>query len=158
MRGFTIIEMVLYASLLSILLFILVSMLTVILDVRLESEATSSVEQDGRFIIARLAFDIHRASSIIVPSAVGAQESFLQISIDGVNYTYGLAAGNMSITNNNGTDVLNSINTTIPSLTFTRIGNGAKDTIRANVALTSRTRRSGAGFEQRTFQTTLSLR
>lgn len=151
--------MVLYSSLLSILLFILVSMLTVILDVRLESEATSSVEQDGRFIIARLAFDIRRASSIIVPSAVGAQQSSLQILIDGVNYTYGVESGNMTITNNNGTDLLNSVNTTVPSLTFTRIGNAsAKDTIRVNVTLTSRTKRSGAGFEQRTFQTTVSLR
>lgn len=154
--GFTIIEMVLYASLLSVFLLILVGVFTSILDVRLESQASSSVQQDGRFLLARLEYDVRRASSIVLP-LLGATSSSLQITIDGVNYTYAFTNGAMNITNANGTDTLNSAGSVVQSLLFTRVGTGGKDTIRVLLTIVSTTVRPG-GAEVRNFQTTVGLR
>ena len=50
-KGSTFIETVLYIAIFSILLVIFLQMFTAIIDIQLESEAKSSVLQDGRFIL-----------------------------------------------------------------------------------------------------------
>lgn len=158
MRGFTIVEMVLYVSLLSILLLIFTEVLGTIVDVRLESEATSSVEQDSRFILARMAHDIRRASAILIPASLGNETSSLQLTIDGINYTYGQSGANLTLSNHNGTQQLSSVGTTVSNLRFQRIGNAlGKDTVRMNFTLESVAVRK-SGTERRSFQTTFGLR
>lgn len=157
-KGFTIMEMLIYMGILTIFIMILVEVFNSILDVNLESESIGSVEQDGRFIIARLIYDIPQAQNIITPGNIGEQDNQLTLNINGVNYNYRLNNGNLILTNNNGADVLNGYDTTVSNLNFYHIGNtGGKNDIRISFMLTSKTKYKGA-FEAKTYQTTVGIR
>ena len=68
-RAFTIIELLIYMGLLAGLITILGTVLSQVIDVQLESQAISAVEQDGRFILARLNYDLHRVASVTTPAS-----------------------------------------------------------------------------------------
>lgn len=159
-KGVTIIELILYMAILSILLTMLTSVFVSALDVQSESQATSSVEQDGNYILARLAYDIHRAQNINIPAVNGATANNFQITIDGVNYTYSLDTNNNLILSNNfGTNNLNNHGSGISAFSVTRLGNvgGVENTLKINFTITSKVKRI-SGFETKNFQTNLSLR
>lgn len=156
--GFTLVELLLYMALLSIWLLVLSGIFISVLETRTESEAVSAVEQDGRFIIARLSYDASRASSVTVPVSLGSTASSLSIIIGGVEYSYAVAGGNLQLTNDVGTHNLNSSETIVENPVFQRIGNiGGKDTIRVQFTLTSVTVRA-KGPESKTFTTTVGRR
>jgi len=159
-KGVTIVELLLYMAILSVLLTILTSIFVSALDVQSESNAASSVEQDGNYIIARLAYDVHRAQSINIPSSNGATNDNFQIVIGGVNYTYSTDANNnMILVNDLGTSNLNNYGASVSAFLVQRLGNTGKieNTLKINFTITSRTKRV-SGFETRNFQTNLSLR
>lgn len=156
-QGFTLVELLIYMGLLGIFLLVLTEMFVSILDVRVDSQATSAVEQDGRYLLARLAYDVNRASSISTPATAGNSGNSLVLVIGGVNYSYSLNSGNLQLTSNQGTNNLNSSETTISSSTFQRLGNGNKDSIRLQITIDSRAQRK-KGVETKIFQTTLGLR
>lgn len=156
--AFTLIEMIVYMSLLSILLMVLTGIFASALEVQKETEATSSVEQDGRFLLSRLAFDIERADTLVIPVNLGDTSSTLQIKIGGIDYAYSLAGGNLTLINNQGADMLNSFDTGISNLSLQRLGNTTgKNTIRVSFTVTSKTARAG-GPEVKNYQTTIGLR
>ena len=86
-RGFTLIELIIYGGMLSILLGVFVTLFGSIVDAQLDSQATSSVQQDGQFIMTKLSHDIMNASSISIPQSVGATTQTLQISRDATSFT-----------------------------------------------------------------------
>ena len=154
-RGFTIMELLIYMGLTAILLVVLTDIFVSILGVQSESTASSSVEQDGRYILARLSYDLPRASAIVNPSGLGqAATSSAILTIDGANYTYDGSTGNLLM----GTDQLNSFGTRISNLTFQRLGNaGGKNDLQIRFRLTSRINQR-KGSETRDFQITLGQR
>ena len=154
-KGFTTIELLLYMGILTILISFLSSLFGSIIDTKLEAESTSSVDQDGRYILAKLAYDMQSATVIASPSA-GTQGSSLQIVSNGVTNVYGLSgSGNVQVTRNNQTDSLNSSDTNISDLTFRRIGNGDNnDTIQMQFTVTSKIKRRANTSEIKTFKTT----
>lgn len=159
-KGVTVVELLLYMAILSVLLLILTSIFVSALDVASESNATSSVEQDGNYILAKLAYDIHRAQSINIPSSNGATSNSFQIVVGGVNYTYSTDANNdLILTNNLGANNLNNYDSSISAFLVQRLGNtgGVENTLKVNFTITSRTKRI-SGFEKKDFQTNLSLR
>lgn len=159
-KGTTVIELILYMSILSILLTILTSIFVSALDVQSESQATSSVEQDGNYILARLSYDMHRAQSISVPANNGDSSNNFQIVIDGTSNIYSIdASNNLALTNNSGTNNLNNYGTNISAFSVTRLGNvgGTEDTLKINFTVTSRAKRV-SGAEAKSFETNLSLR
>ena len=156
--GFTLVELLLYMGLLILFLLVQTQILTSVLGVRLESEANSAVQQDSRFIIARLIHDVNRAESIVTPATPSAQTNSLALTIDGISYTYSLSGDNLIITNNLGTNNLNSFGTKISGLAFKRLGNaGGKNTVTISFTLTSITERE-FGSETRTIRTTSGIR
>lgn len=158
-KGFTMVELLLYMSLLAILLVVLTTLFSQILDTRLESEADSSVSSDGQFILSRLAYDIGRADAILIPIVLGDQTNSLQLIINGVNYTYTMNSNNLSLTDTIGTAKLNTIDTHISNLIFTRLGNpSGKNTIQIQFTLTSTVLRTSGGSDVENFQTTIGLR
>lgn len=161
-KGFTIVELLLYMGILSVFLSILVAIFVTALDVQLESEAVSSIQRDGTYILTKLAYDIHRASSITIPSSLGAQTNNLKIVVGGVDYTYSVdGSGNLTLLNSLGTNNLNSYDSSTLGLLVTRLGNagGIEDTLKINFTISSRTKRTGAaGYETKDFETNLSLR
>ncbi len=157
--GFTIVELLLYMGILSILLGILTSIFLSALDVQLESQANSAVAQDGNYILAKLTGDMHKATSISIPSSLGGSATNFQIVVGGVNYTYNENLGNLELNDGLETNSLNSYNSSISNFSVTRLGNSGKveDTLRINFTLTSKTRKN-TGYETKNFQTNLALR
>lgn len=157
-KGSTFIETVLYIAIFSILLVIFLQMFTAIIDIQLESEAKSSVLQDGRFILERLAYDVRRAEAVNIPSTPGEQNTSLQLVINGENFTYNLSGGNLTLNNTLGTDNLNSSETVVSSINFTRLGGATdKNTIKISLNLTSKTKKR-SGPQEEIIETTIGLR
>jgi prepilin-type N-terminal cleavage/methylation domain-containing protein len=158
-KGFTLIELVLYIGILSILLGVMSSIFTTVVGVQLESNATSSVDQDGRYLLSKLLYDVKSSSAIVTPANPGNVASSMQITINSINYTYSLDSNsNLQVVNNstNEINVLNSYNTSVSNLTFTRIGTGgSSDTIRVAYTLTSRGKELANQQETKSYQTTL---
>lgn len=153
-KGFTLVELLIGLGIFSMLLLVLIQLFTAILDVEFDTEATSSVQEDSKYLFARFNYDIQRAEAIIVPTTYGIQSSSLIILINGVNHVYSLNNGNLLL----GLDRLNSSDTTVSDLEFTRLGEiGEKDTIRVTFNLTSEAIRK-SGPESKNFQTTIGQR
>jgi type II secretory pathway pseudopilin PulG len=156
--GFTLIELAIYLGVLSILLLVLSSFFNSALDGLLNSQATSPTEQDSKFILNRLMYDITNADSLTTPVSPGDQGQTLQLVRNGITYTYTQTGGNLTISDNVGTDVLNSPQATISNLSFKRIGYTAeKPTVQIIFTVTSVTT-AKSGKDTQNFQTTVSLR
>jgi Tfp pilus assembly protein FimT len=159
-KGTTMVELLLYMAILTILLIALTSIFTSALDSQSESSATSSVEQDGNYILARLGYDIHGAQSINIPATNGGSGNNFQIVISGANNTYSVDGNNnLVLTNNLGSNNLNSYGSSVSAFFVQRFGNvgGVENTLKINFTITSRTKRI-SGFETKNFETNLSLR
>jgi len=158
--GVTIVELLLYMGIFSIVLTLLTAIFTQVIDVQLEADATSSVQLDGRYILSRLSYDVHRADSIVSP-ALGNQGSSMQLLIGGMTYTYSIdGGGNLVVADTTGTSYqLNSYNTTISNTIFRQVGNfaGGDNTIKITYTVTSKTMED-KGPKMRTFSTTVGLR
>lgn len=160
--GISLVELILYMALFSILLIMLLQMFNSILGSQLDSQATSAVALDGRFILTRLSYDVKQANKIVTPVVFGTsgQGNTLHVTGNGIDYTYALSAGNIVITNNTTGDsgMLNSIDTTVSSLTFTKIGTSSgKSTVQVMLTLTSNAAKQ-TGTETKTFQTAIGTR
>ncbi|MCL4384260.1 hypothetical protein M1116_02310 [Patescibacteria group bacterium] len=157
--GFTLTEMMVYIGLFSIFLLVLTEIFVSILDVQKESEALSSVEQDSRFIVARLIYDIQRAHSIDLPSTLGSQGSTLSLTINSTTNTYALNGDNIAVTIGGTATQFNSFDTTVSNLLFQHLGNpgGKLDSVEVSFTVTSRTVRP-SGPEIKNVDTVINLR
>lgn len=160
-RGFTVIELIVYMGLFSILIGIISTAFLSILNNQLSVETTASTDTNSKYILARLAYDINQAQTIITPSSPGAQSTNLQLTINNINYSYSVdSTGNMQIkntTNNLGPYNLNDYDATISGLLFKRIGNsGGKNTIQVNFTIISQTKQNTG--QSKTYQTTIGTR
>jgi competence protein ComGC len=157
-KGFTLVEMVIYMGLLTLLLLLFTNIFMAILDTQLSSQSTGSVAQDGRFLYSRLIYDINHASSISLPANAGDTGNTLQLQINGIAYQYALSNGNLMISDATSSAQLNSYDTTISGLQFKRIGNpNKKPTIQIVFTVISKEVLHGT-VDSKTFQTTAGLR
>jgi prepilin-type N-terminal cleavage/methylation domain-containing protein len=161
--GFTLIELLVFMVVFSTLLLFLSTLFITIIDVQLESEAYSSVDIDGRYVLAKLAHDFQSADSAdtlsnsIDTPATGSSSQVLKIRVNSELLTYSAStSGRLQIVTPTLYD-LTSSDSSISALLFERIGPGGNDdTIRISFRLTSNILRRGVqGF--RDFQTTLSM-
>ena len=120
--GYTLVEMLIYMGLLSIIMVILLQLFTSLIDIQLDTRDSSVVEQDSKYILARLFYDIHRADSIASPGPLGTTTNTLQLAAGGTSYTYDIQNGNLYLVTSQS-DQLNGVDTTISNLSFKRIGN-----------------------------------
>src|SRR5688572_25450258 len=99
--GFSLMELVISMGILMVLIGILTTLFGQILDVQLESKSVSSVDQNGRFIMARLTHDLQSATEIVTPEDPGDATDTLQITVGGIDYIYTLDSdGNLLLTQN----------------------------------------------------------
>lgn len=158
--GFTLIELIVYMGLFTILITAMSIVFLSLLDQQSESESISAADQNGRYILARLANDIQRAQSVAIPATYGGQSSSLQISINSINYTYSLSGNNLQLTRSDGIgpDNLNGYDAVISNLNFQRLGQaGGRDSVQVSFTVSSLTTRHTIS-ETRTYQTTAGLR
>ena len=158
-RGFTIVETLIYMGLLSILMMVLTELLLSVLDVQSKTEATSNIQQDGRFLLARLQYDINRATALVTPAFKGTSTDSLQLSIGGTNHVYLLSGNDLHVGTGAAAINLNGFNTSVSGLTFTRIGNtgGREDTVRIDLTINSRVA-TKSGSDSAQFTTSYALR
>ena len=157
-RGFTVIELLVYMGLLAVFLTIISQIFVASIDAQLESEAESSVQQDSKFILARLHRDLANATAVTEPSSPGSSSSRLQFVASGVTTIYQLQGANATLTEGVNVYQLNSVNTSVSNLFFNRRGAvSGKPIITAAFTLTSRAVRN-SGPEIQTFQTTIGIR
>ena len=150
-RGATLVELLIYMAILTVIMTFVTDFLLQTVEARLEIQAKSSIEQDQRFILSRLIYDIKRADSITTPSSGTADN--LVLVINGEGYNYQLSTFNFQLTNGGGTYNLNSSDIEVSDLTFQRL----EDTIKITMTLTPEKGRLG-GETPRTITTTVGLR
>jgi len=152
-QGFSIVELLIYIGLLAILMVIMTRVFTSIIDVQLSSEATGSVEEDGRYIYSRVAYDIDRASGVVTPANAGDISNSLTLLIDGMANTYTLVSGNLMLENALGLNQLNSVGTNVSNLSFQKIANS----IQIKFTISSTTQQIN-GPDTKNIETTVALR
>ncbi len=161
-KGFTIVELLLYMGIFSILLVVLLDLLTAILGVHTESQSTSAVDQDGNYIMTKLTYDIHR-SATITPSTLGSPSNSMEFTGTGFDETFSIdGSNNLIVTDNTVTPhvnyQLNGPNTTA-SISFTPYGNtGGKASVKVALTLTSRITQKGGIVQSQAFSTTVGMR
>lgn len=141
-KGVTIIELIVYIGLLSIFMLVLVDVFVTILNAKLETESTSTLNQDARYIYSRLAYDVTNANSFTIPSSS-------QLSLNSGSIKYVLSGGDLLL----NSVKLNSLDTKIDSISFIKIANTVQIsfTIKSLITLPS-------GEATRTISTTLGPR
>ncbi|OGD08246.1 hypothetical protein A2397_05525 [Candidatus Amesbacteria bacterium RIFOXYB1_FULL_44_23] len=136
-KGFTIVELLIYMGLLSILLVVLGGLFGSVLETQLETQSVSVIDQDNRFIDARLVYDVHRATDVITPAGAGQTSSFLSLNIGGSTYTYSVSNGQLQLTIAGNTQAVSSYGTQVSDFLVTRLGNpSGKPSLRFNYTLT----------------------
>ena len=158
-KGFTIIEFLIYIGILSIFLIVVSQIFVSSLNLRLGEQSTSNLEQDGRFISARLIYDISRASTIDQPTSDGTSSNTLSLTIAGQSYSYSLQNSNLILSDASNSDQLNGYDTTVTNLNFLRLGNpgGDGDAVTFSFTLTGNYR-TNLNTETRNFTSTVTLR
>ncbi len=168
--GFTVVELLLYMGIFSILLVVLMQIFTSILSVHAESQATSQVEQDGSYILARLTNDIHKASTIATPT-LGTTGQTIHITGSGIDETVSQNGTDLKLTNNtsSSSEFLNSANTNV-TVSFQTLGNVLSSTpaptpaatvkysVQIQLTVTSKIIQPGGIQQSKTFQTTIQTR
>jgi len=143
-KAFTLIELLVYMGLLGLFLVVLSNILATSLETFTASSQVTTIDIDGRYILARLAYDVGRAASITTPVATGQTAASLVLDV-----------GSYTVSNDNlllDTDRLNSFDSSVVNFSATRIGNGTgHDTVKISFDLTS-------GASTRSLTTTLGLR
>lgn len=157
-KGVTLIEMLLVTGMLSIFLLVLSTIFTATIDTQSQSQGYSATVANGRFIMARLNYDIARASLVSTPASLGGTSPSLVMTVGGSSYTYALSGNNLQLTDTSGTSNLNDYNATVSAVSFQRLGNsGGKETIRYSFTLTA-TAQQGSGPQTQTFTSTVERR
>ena len=157
-NGYSLIEIILYVVLLGMFLTTITSLFVSSLDLRLETEATSSVEQDERYFLSKFRYDLLNSSSIVTPGSPGSSSGTLELVRDGVTYTYALDNDNLMVTDGTNSDQLNSTSSKVTAINFTRLGNSdGKNTITIDFTLESVAARSGEP-EVKDFTVTYGIR
>lgn len=161
-QGFTLVELLLYMGIFSILIIVLLQMFFSIFDSQIDSQSSSSIITDGQFILNRFKYDVENAKSIVVPPAPGSSGTSAQLVINNKSYSYSLINGNVILTNStSGTsDQLNSVNTTASNLNFLRLSDTKGkniDTLTISVTLTSNIVKNGVPTTEN-FKTTVGVR
>jgi hypothetical protein len=155
--GFTLVELLVFIGLFSILLTVLTQMFVTIVETQLDSQATSEVSQDSRYILNRLMYDIHRADSLTSP-ALGVYASSISLRIGTDTYIYNKTGNNLFLSINGVDSQLNSHDTIVPNVQFQRLGNATNPAlIQVNYTVKSTIQKS-SGEEIKNVDTVIGLR
>jgi hypothetical protein len=161
-KGVTIVELLVYMGLLMIFLAVLLDIFVAILNAKLESQSTSAISSDTRYILSQLAYGVNNADNITTPSSWGVAGNTLTVSKSGVADTYSLdPSGNLNVTRGGVVMKLNGNDTTLTDISFTKIGNpsvsGNKPTVKVLFTIKSLIT-VHSGNQTQTVQTAIGIR
>ncbi len=157
-KGFTLIEILIYMGILSVLLVIFIDMFATLVNKQLEVESDSALQQDSNYLLSKISYDFGLAKNIVAPAAPGSPSATLRLLMGSEFDDYYLKDGNIISSRSGTLAQLNSSETTISNLTFQRLGIGDKsDVIQLKCTITSTVKKQ-SGYEVIQFATTLGIR
>lgn len=121
--GFSLIELLIYMGLFSGFLLVLGALFVSTLEAQQDASTSSHSDQDSWYVLSRLQHDLYQATSVVVPSNLGEQNSSLILDLDGSQVTYSLIENKLAITKNSESTSLVSEHVSVSNLSFTRLGN-----------------------------------
>lgn len=141
-RGLTLIEIIVYIALLSIVLLVVFDLLLTTSSLKSESESNLSLQKDESQIINRLNFEIKQADTIATPSSIGQTTASLSLTTGTETHTLILVGNNLVLQKTLGASTatanLNSDLTAVSALSFQRLGNTTgKVNLKINFTLTN---------------------
>jgi Tfp pilus assembly protein PilW len=137
-KGASLVEILVYFALLSIVLLIATDLMLKSGEFGLEFSSKNNIQADGKFISNRLVNNIHQATNITTPANLGDSDSTLVLMIGNETHTYTLIGTDLQYTKETPppgattkTANINSNLTKINSISFQRLGNtGGKNMIK----------------------------
>jgi type II secretory pathway pseudopilin PulG len=158
-RAFTLIELLIYMGLISILLVVIGQIFFSALDLQLKSQSISAAHQGSLYLLSRLNYDIHRASSIISPASAGQSATQFSLEIDGQTHTYASSSGSLQVTVGGQNILLTPFDTRLLDFSVTRLGNlGGIPSLTVNFTLDSTITPFSKDLDTQSYSTTYSLR
>ncbi len=140
-EGTSLIEVILYIGLFSIIIVVVVDLLITSRTLKTESESQFGLQTDAAFITSRLNYEVRSADTVTTPAGIGQTTSSLvltsgsethTVSLSGNNLVYQKTVGIATTSANLNTDL-----TTVSNLSFQALGFvGGKLSIKINFALT----------------------
>ncbi len=156
--GFSLVEMLIYLGLVTIFMVVVTNTFVTILEVQSESLGRSAVVENGQFVVARLGYDIARATNVTTPAAPGDQATTLVIITPSATVSYTLDGGVLRWSDGSQTLDLHGPELSVDAFEVTRLGEiGGTPTLRVVVTLTTLDT-SASGNRTETFTTTFGLR
>lgn len=157
-QGIALIELLIFMGLFSIVLAILTSLFSILIQENLTVKGVSAVESDSAYILARLQYDMDRASDILTPATNGESSDTLQLQIDDTDYSYSVSNDSLMFTSPLESVQLQSVRSRVTQALFERIGNvGGKPTIRISIILES-VSQNASGPETSRISTVLGIK
>jgi len=137
-NGFTLIEILIFMGLFSVILVVLTSLFASTVQQQLETQGMSAVESDSTYIVSRMQYDFDRADDVVLPVDFGDTGDTLTLVVGGQDYTYALNGSNLELTTPTATYRVQGVRTSISDLSFQKIGNsGGKPTVQLQMTITS---------------------
>lgn len=141
MRGTTLIETLIYLSLLSILMFGVFSLVSGIGGTSAQGAHALAVEEEGRFVIAKIRFALMHAKEIIEPER--GSSGTLVISQDDPErspVTFSIHAHTVAMKTGSGEWIpLTSTNVDVSEMSFVSLASGSVKGVAAAVTISDRT-------------------
>jgi type II secretory pathway pseudopilin PulG len=116
-RGFTLIEVVLYVALYSILIGGVVVALYSLFESQERNQSIAQLEEEGDFIVAKINYSIESSTIVSAPQVYG--RSLDLVDSTGKETDIYLERGNVVINSNNDPQILNADSISVQDLTFT---------------------------------------
>ena len=157
-RGFTLVELLVYFGLFSILLVVINSLFITSLEQQTQDLARSALQQESEYILSRLKYDIYNADAVTLPADVGDQSQSLVLVKNGSSSAYALAGERLTITSGGETWFLTSSRVDVSNLQFqNQSGSDLSQTIGITVVINS-DQEDDRASSTRTISTTVTRR
>ena len=157
-QGFTLVELLIFMALFSVVLVVLSSLFAATVQQQLENQAISATESDSTFVISRMQYDFDRAADVITPANPGDTSDTLTLEINGEEYTYEVTNERLAMTTPTGSYELLSPRSKITAIEFRQIGNtDGEPTVEVQMDVTS-VAENATGAETAAIDTIFSVR
>lgn len=123
-RGVSLIELLIYIALLSVILLVISSAFISISKTGGSVDARTEVNSNTRFVSNKMIQDIKSASAVSIPTVVGGTAATLQLTVSGDTILYDVSSGQLRRKINAGTpEPITSNLVTVSTPIFTRLEN-----------------------------------
>lgn len=157
-KGFTIIELVIYTAIVTVVLLVISSFIIDIMSSKSKAMAIQEVNQNGRFIINKISIEARKAKSIVSLASNSMTLSYPSSS----NEIFSFDTGNKKITMQIGSNPAVDLSTNdveITSGSFTDLSSRHSKNVKVSFTVAYKNIGGGNQFDySKTFETTLELR